>query len=218
MVSRSERSGEHARRVSICRPGGRGASWAIKSRHGEQSQRLPSSTSTGQYFAIHNLCPHEGGPLSEGRVKGFVVSCPWHDLAFDVRNGQGRTEVGIVSGVMTCGSKAARFSSGPRRKVLAHRSATREHAMSMTTGHDHDGATHSDGAKVIEATLDHPIQIHLWEDRTRGELWVPTYDPTGLGVAGRRLSCASPAIMRSTMGSGRSSFKAVKPGTHRRPV
>ena len=21
----------------------------------------------GTYFAIHNLCPHEGGPLSEGR-------------------------------------------------------------------------------------------------------------------------------------------------------
>ena len=29
----------------------------------------------GKYFAIHNLCPHEGGPLCEGRVKGFVVAC-----------------------------------------------------------------------------------------------------------------------------------------------
>jgi predicted secreted protein len=36
--------------------------------------------------------------------------------------------------------------------------------------------------KVIETTLDQPIQIHLWEDRTRGELWVPTYDATALAL------------------------------------
>ena len=53
--------------------------------------------------------------------------------------------------------------------------------MSAISSHDHhDSATHSDGAKVIVTTLEHPIQIHLWEDRTRGELWVPTFDPAGL--------------------------------------
>ena len=43
----------------------------------------------GHFYAISNQCPHEGGPLGEGYLKGCVVSCPWHDLAFDVRNGQG---------------------------------------------------------------------------------------------------------------------------------
>ena len=52
----------------------------------------------GTYFAIHNLCPHEGGPLCEGRVKGFVVACPWHDLAFDVRNGRGTDGGGYCVG------------------------------------------------------------------------------------------------------------------------
>jgi nitrite reductase (NADH) small subunit len=42
----------------------------------------------GHFYALYGLCPHEGGPLGKGRLKGFVVSCPWHDLAFDVRNGQ----------------------------------------------------------------------------------------------------------------------------------
>lgn len=42
-----------------------------------------------RFFAINNICPHEGGPLAKGRVKGFVVSCPWHDLQFDVRSGYG---------------------------------------------------------------------------------------------------------------------------------
>ena len=35
----------------------------------------------GHFHAIYNSCPHEGGPLNKGRVKGHVVSCPWHDLA-----------------------------------------------------------------------------------------------------------------------------------------
>jgi len=43
----------------------------------------------GKFYAIHDVCPHEGGPLHEGRVKGCIVSCPWHDLAFDLRNGRG---------------------------------------------------------------------------------------------------------------------------------
>lgn len=43
----------------------------------------------GRFYAINNICPHEGGPLAKGRIKGHVVSCPWHDLQFDVRSGFG---------------------------------------------------------------------------------------------------------------------------------
>ena len=43
----------------------------------------------GRFYAINNICPHEGGPLAKGRLKGHVVSCPWHHLKFDVRNGFG---------------------------------------------------------------------------------------------------------------------------------
>lgn len=34
----------------------------------------------------------------------------------------------------------------------------------------------SEAVKVIEAVLGRSIYIHLWEDRTRGELWVPAFD------------------------------------------
>ncbi len=44
---------------------------------------------SGTFFAINNICPHQGGPLHKGKVKGYVVGCPWHDLQFDVRNGFG---------------------------------------------------------------------------------------------------------------------------------
>jgi predicted secreted protein len=39
-----------------------------------------------------------------------------------------------------------------------------------------------DQDKIIHASLDQPIEIHLWEDRTRGELWIPNYDPTVLAL------------------------------------
>lgn len=44
---------------------------------------------SGRFFAINNICPHKGGPLAKGKLKGYVVGCPWHDLQFDVRTGFG---------------------------------------------------------------------------------------------------------------------------------
>jgi len=70
----------------------------------------------GRIYAIHNLCPHEGGPLSEGRVKGFVVSCPWHDLAFDIRNGQGTDGGGYCVGSYDVRVEGSDIYVGPRRK------------------------------------------------------------------------------------------------------
>jgi nitrite reductase (NADH) small subunit len=42
----------------------------------------------GAVYAIDNECPHRGGPLAEGSVKGKLVSCPWHLWAFDITSGQ----------------------------------------------------------------------------------------------------------------------------------
>ncbi|MDR7521344.1 MAG: non-heme iron oxygenase ferredoxin subunit [Armatimonadota bacterium] len=39
------------------------------------------------WFAIEGTCTHRGGPLAEGDVEGFVVTCPWHGGQFDVRTG-----------------------------------------------------------------------------------------------------------------------------------
>ncbi len=58
----------------------------------------------GDYFALRNTCPHQGGPLCEGLLTGFlmadvpgeytytrrgeIVRCPWHGWEFDVKTGQ----------------------------------------------------------------------------------------------------------------------------------
>jgi 3-phenylpropionate/trans-cinnamate dioxygenase ferredoxin subunit len=58
----------------------------------------------GEYFALRNRCPHQGGPLCLGQLAGAVSSsgpgmytysrhgemlrCPWHGWEFDIRTGQ----------------------------------------------------------------------------------------------------------------------------------
>ncbi|MGA9150615.1 MAG: non-heme iron oxygenase ferredoxin subunit [Candidatus Nitrosopolaris sp.] len=42
----------------------------------------------GKYYAIGNVCTHEGGPLAEGTLEGYEVECPWHGSKFDIRTGK----------------------------------------------------------------------------------------------------------------------------------
>jgi len=38
-------------------------------------------------YATSNVCPHQGGPLSEGQIDGEIVVCPWHQWRFDIKTG-----------------------------------------------------------------------------------------------------------------------------------
>lgn len=70
----------------------------------------------GRFHAIYNICPHEGGPLAEGRLKGCVVHCPWHDLAFDIRNGQATDGGGYCVGSYDVKVDGTDVYIGGRRK------------------------------------------------------------------------------------------------------
>ena len=39
-------------------------------------------------FAINNICPHQGAPLSEGCYDDGIVTCPLHAWEFDVETGR----------------------------------------------------------------------------------------------------------------------------------
>ncbi|MGH7256197.1 MAG: Rieske (2Fe-2S) protein [Nitrospirales bacterium] len=71
----------------------------------------------GTFYAIYNLCPHEGGPLGKGRLKGCVVSCPWHDLKFDVRSGHGTDGGGYCVGSYDVRVDGDGVYVGGRRKL-----------------------------------------------------------------------------------------------------
>ena len=41
-----------------------------------------------EVFAVHDKCPHKGGPLSQGIVSGKVVTCPLHSWKIDLETGE----------------------------------------------------------------------------------------------------------------------------------
>ena len=58
----------------------------------------------GELYGLLNRCPHQGGPMCEGRMVGLLtaerpgklrfdkdhklLACPWHGWEFDVKTGQ----------------------------------------------------------------------------------------------------------------------------------
>jgi len=42
----------------------------------------------GTYYAIDDVCTHDGGPLAEGALNGCEIQCPRHGAKFDVRTGK----------------------------------------------------------------------------------------------------------------------------------
>ncbi len=42
----------------------------------------------GEFHILDGICPHAGGPLGKGTLRGSVVTCPWHGWQLDVRTGQ----------------------------------------------------------------------------------------------------------------------------------
>ncbi len=45
----------------------------------------------GQFYAIEDVCTHDGGPLGEGKLEGAQIICPRHGARFDVRTGDALT-------------------------------------------------------------------------------------------------------------------------------
>jgi nitrite reductase (NADH) small subunit len=60
-------------------------------------------------FALHDKCPHKGGPLSQGIVHGDKVTCPLHGMNIGLADGKaiapdegqaGCVEVKLENGVV----------------------------------------------------------------------------------------------------------------------
>lgn len=42
----------------------------------------------GQFYAIEDVCTHDGGPLDQGTLEGREIECPRHGARFDVCTGR----------------------------------------------------------------------------------------------------------------------------------
>ena len=47
----------------------------------------------GHYYALDDICTHDGGPLSEGPLdpQACTITCPRHGAKFDIRTGAALT-------------------------------------------------------------------------------------------------------------------------------
>ena len=43
------------------------------------------------YYAIEDICTHDGGPVAEGVLDGCQIECPRHGARFDVKTGAALT-------------------------------------------------------------------------------------------------------------------------------
>ncbi len=68
--------------------------------------------------------------------------------------------------------------------------------------------------KPILTNKSETFRINLWEDRTRGEQWVPTYDPKVLALVDDDFLRT---VSNNAVDSGRRAFEfqALEKGTHR---
>lgn len=69
-----------------------------------KGQEIAVFNKNGDYYAVANYCPHQAGPLCEGKLKGetsigddgwelvygeeTLIECPWHTWAFDIKTGK----------------------------------------------------------------------------------------------------------------------------------
>lgn len=45
----------------------------------------------GEFFAIEDVCTHDGGELASGCMDGDVIVCPRHGARFSIRTGEALT-------------------------------------------------------------------------------------------------------------------------------
>jgi nitrite reductase/ring-hydroxylating ferredoxin subunit len=93
----------------------------------------------GDFYGLRNRCPHQGGPLCEGRLLGTleadrpgayrwsparrVLACPWHGWEFDITTGRSwcdparlraaRYETAVVEGAELLEPPAPGLVPGP---------------------------------------------------------------------------------------------------------
>src|SRR5438094_5217839 len=87
----------------------------------------------GRFRAIGNACNHKGGPLSEGRLHGEFVMCPWHAWEYSVITGKGpegdRKSTRLNSSHRTISYAVFCLKKKKKKKKKKHRQDTTSETM-----------------------------------------------------------------------------------------
>lgn len=52
-----------------------------------EGERVALFNVDGKFYALKDMCTHDGGVLTGGTLQGYVIECPRHGARFDVRTG-----------------------------------------------------------------------------------------------------------------------------------
>ena len=53
-----------------------------------EGHRIALCNVAGRFFAVDDVCTHDGGPLGSGRLCDGEIECPRHGARFDVTSGR----------------------------------------------------------------------------------------------------------------------------------
>jgi 3-phenylpropionate/trans-cinnamate dioxygenase ferredoxin subunit len=56
--------------------------------HEVDGKRIALCNVNGRFYAIDDVCTHDGGPLDQGELVDNLVECPRHGARFDVTTGR----------------------------------------------------------------------------------------------------------------------------------
>jgi 3-phenylpropionate/trans-cinnamate dioxygenase ferredoxin component len=59
--------------------------------HEVGGKRIALCNVNGRFYAIDDVCTHDGGPLDQGELQDNLVECPRHGAKFDVTTGRPMT-------------------------------------------------------------------------------------------------------------------------------
>lgn len=86
--------------------------------------------------------------------------------------------------------------------------------MGAMTGHEGSAGEAERDVKRLSVPVGQLFPLHLWEDRTRGELWIPSYDAAAMAlVSDDFLRTASNNAVDT--GTRTFEFRALAAGEHR---
>ena len=51
-------------------------------------KRIAVCNVSGTFYAVADLCTHDGGPLGEGELVDHQIECPRHGARFDIQTGK----------------------------------------------------------------------------------------------------------------------------------
>ena len=79
-----------------------------------EKKRIAVCNVEGKFYAVADLCTHDGGPLGEGELVENTIECPRHGARFDVETGAVVCMPAVIPPTLTARARytASMFVSG----------------------------------------------------------------------------------------------------------